>query len=575
LKVAERLPDEDAAEAQIVELASPAEAAGPAPEVAEPAAEGFAIDPTFSSVRPGKAGPGARTAVAGRPPRSQGLPTWIWIVVAAVGVIGAGGVGYLVATAGDDEQVASSGSDDRTPTEENGSDGKTADPTAPDTPGPAAKRPNQAPGTSAKKEEVFDSGIGKRPPPRVAKNMKDVEKAVVKIEIPLSGGRLALGTGFLIDERCWIATNYHVAEEAHVDSWVKFIDGSTARLAGIVAEKPEHDLAILELAEEPTEVVMLDISYSAEPDPDTDVRAFGHPLNAEFSLTRGVVSRVLTTSQLGEERNNPLLREMDAPDFLKWIQHDATIQRGNSGGPLLDKEYRVLGVNTWVNSRTEMGYASHVRYLRELLQSASGEVTPLPEGPERIHVGELLDFRVPAEFNTPEKFQELWDACAEFEWKPETAGQYASLADLANVMTRVHVARQFPQNAGDITPENLEKLAALADEKLKELKAVAWSQEHADAVGRFAAEQVDKVGQGMVVYGTFIGTGPDTVVLKIPNADKGVVVPGVGAELANSKPGTKILAFGTVTPIGQQARGPAGEVLPLRIIRARFAVKIP
>ena len=216
---------------------------------------------------------------------------------------------------------------------------------------------------------------------REANSFEGITEAAVKILIryPSIDPRAeSFGAGFIIDRRGWVATNYHVIEHAHEDAVAVMESGKEFRIEGLIAADPTHDIAILQLKDVPYTMTIADISYNGEPGQLDEVYAYGHPLGEDFSATDGTVSRVAMTSQLSDDSRQFLYDEMNAPDDLLWIQHNVTISPGNSGGPLLDEDFRIIGINTWTNQATRLSYASHIRYLREMKFRATGDVTPLP-----------------------------------------------------------------------------------------------------------------------------------------------------------------------------------------------------
>ena len=144
----------------------------------------------------------------------------------------------------------------------------------------------------------------------------------------------ALGSGFVISEDGYVVTNNHVIDGAdEID--VEFFNGQ--RLAAeVVGTDPKTDIALLKVTpEEPLPFVSFGDSDTAEV--GDWVLAMGNPLGQGFSLSAGIVSA----------RNRALSGSYD-----DYIQTDAAINRGNSGGPLFNMDGDVVGVNTAILSPT-------------------------------------------------------------------------------------------------------------------------------------------------------------------------------------------------------------------------------
>ena len=166
------------------------------------------------------------------------------------------------------------------------------------------------------------------------------------------------GSGFLYDCRGHIVTNFHVVEGAS-QLQVTFADGEV-RDAGLVGADPTNDLAVIRVADGEGNPEPLALGDSDQLEVGRFVVAIGHPFGLDQTLTTGVVSG--------------LGRIMDSPDrsFIgEIIQTDAAINRGNSGGPLLDLDGRVVGVNSAIVSPTGasagIGYAIPASTLRRVV----------------------------------------------------------------------------------------------------------------------------------------------------------------------------------------------------------------
>jgi serine protease Do len=144
----------------------------------------------------------------------------------------------------------------------------------------------------------------------------------------------ALGSGFVISEDGLVVTNNHVIEQADQIE-VEFFNGDTLA-ATVIGTDPKTDIALLKVkTDEPLPFVSFGDSDTARV--GDWVLAMGNPLGQGFSLSAGIVSA----------RNRALSGTYD-----DYIQTDAAINRGNSGGPLFNLDGEVVGVNTAILSPT-------------------------------------------------------------------------------------------------------------------------------------------------------------------------------------------------------------------------------
>jgi thiol-disulfide isomerase/thioredoxin len=196
---------------------------------------------------------------------------------------------------------------------------------------------------------------------------------VVQVTATNSAGEVVdLGTGFMVDTKGYVVTNYHVVRRGQA-AFVQFRDGSKCKVNGYRALDKQGDIAILELEKPPKTVQFLPLGSKTTPAQGDGVIAIGHPQGFSFTVTTGIVSAVRKTSELPKEIRDGF----HCPDNWIWLQTTAPISSGNSGGPLLDEAGRVVGVNTWVADGQNLGFALCIQHVQDLLAKAPGKTIPL------------------------------------------------------------------------------------------------------------------------------------------------------------------------------------------------------
>ena len=155
------------------------------------------------------------------------------------------------------------------------------------------------------------------------------------------------GSGVVISPDGYIVTNNHVVDGA-TDVRVTFSNGK-GMAAKVVGTDPMTDLAVLKI--DGSNLPNAPWGDSTALRPGQTVLAFGNPLGMQFTVTRGIVSAV--------NRKNPYSDNPRKPGG--FIQTDAAINQGNSGGPLVNARGEVIGINTFLLSATGgfsgMGFA--------------------------------------------------------------------------------------------------------------------------------------------------------------------------------------------------------------------------
>jgi S1-C subfamily serine protease len=154
---------------------------------------------------------------------------------------------------------------------------------------------------------------------------------------PGSQTQRSLGSGFVIDKDGHIITNFHVVEDAQSVE-VSFSNRETMR-ARVLGVDPSTDIAVLKVDARSRALTPLKLGDSDAVKVGDAVVAIGNPFGLERSITAGIVSA--------------LQREIRAPNLYAIdhvIQTDAPINHGNSGGPLLNAQGQVIGVNAAIET---------------------------------------------------------------------------------------------------------------------------------------------------------------------------------------------------------------------------------
>ena len=150
------------------------------------------------------------------------------------------------------------------------------------------------------------------------------------------------GTGFIFRDDGYILTNDHVVDDAeHIE--VTLIDGRTMR-AQLIGVDPNTDIAVIKIDTD-TELPIITLADSNTVKPGQFTIAIGNPFGLDYSVTTGIVSG--KGRDLRYNANNIIL-------YHDFIQTDAWINRGNSGGPLLNIFGEVIGMNAMIRAEGRM-----------------------------------------------------------------------------------------------------------------------------------------------------------------------------------------------------------------------------
>jgi len=212
--------------------------------------------------------------------------------------------------------------------------------------------------------------------PSVADIIPQVKDAVVSISVisganrPFGMDMPGSGSGFIFyqdDESVFIATNNHVIENAN--SITISLDDNENVAAHVVGTHPASDLAVLavsraDLAEKGAPYTVAVLGDSDIMRMGDTVLAIGNAMGEGQTVTKGIVSALDLTITVGDPNTRTRLT-------LDVMQTDAAVNRGNSGGPLLNHHGQVIGVVTAKMMGTDiegMGYAIPINHASAILQ---------------------------------------------------------------------------------------------------------------------------------------------------------------------------------------------------------------
>jgi putative serine protease PepD len=205
--------------------------------------------------------------------------------------------------------------------------------------------------------------------------------------VPVEGA----GSGFVIDPRGYILTNFHVVQEAQSIEVV--LGDQTRYVAKFIGADQRNDVALIKIEPKGKPLVALPLGDSSKLQVGQKVLAIGNPFGFQSTLTTGVVSALGRTVQTSQ---TTLIDEA--------IQTDAAINRGNSGGPLINSHGEVIGINSAIytpsGTTAGIGFAIPVNTAKRIAHDlmTEGRVRQAFLGAQTLSVGgwlsEALDLPV-------------------------------------------------------------------------------------------------------------------------------------------------------------------------------------
>lgn len=175
-----------------------------------------------------------------------------------------------------------------------------------------------------------------------------------RVEVPQGAG-----TGYVWNEDGFVVTNFHVVQGGNAFV-VTFHNDKKQYKAKVVGVSPRKDIAVLKLEEKPEKLKPIKIGSSKNLHVGQIALALGNPFGLDHSISRGIISA--------------LGRKIDGIGGVKihdMIQTDAAINQGNSGGPLLDSNGAVIGMNTMIfspsGSSAGLGFAVPIDTIKNIV----------------------------------------------------------------------------------------------------------------------------------------------------------------------------------------------------------------
>jgi S1-C subfamily serine protease len=263
----------------------------------------------------------------------------------------------------------------------------------------------------------------------------------------------SLGSGFVIDKAGYIVTNYHVvgnAQSVHVS-----FSNNDSMKAEVIGKDPATDVALLKVEASSRALKPLPLGNSDGIHVGDQVAAIGNPLGLDRSITLGIVSAL----------HRSLTSPGGAP-IDRVIQTDAVLNRGNSGGPLLNAQGEVIGVSSAIaegepgTGNTGIGFAIPVNTVKDVVAQlkAQGHV----EHPFFGIVTRPVTTRIARVFNLPAEKGLLVESVS--------SGSGAEQAGLIGGSDQVVLAGESYQLGGDLVVK-VDGMPVSTTERLREIVA--------------------------------------------------------------------------------------------------------
>lgn len=172
---------------------------------------------------------------------------------------------------------------------------------------------------------------------------------------------LGLGSGIIVSENGYIVTNWHVAGNKYSTCYVTLENGEIYS-GNVTWADSDLDLAIVKINAKALK--SLELGDSDKIKLGQEVCAIGNPIGIEFqrTVTSGIISGLDRTIKIVDKNGESYMEDL--------IQTDASINSGNSGGPLIDKDGKVIGINSIkITSAEGIGFAIPINIIKPVIES--------------------------------------------------------------------------------------------------------------------------------------------------------------------------------------------------------------
>jgi serine protease Do len=355
----------------------------------------------------------------------------------------------------------------------------------------------------------------------------------------------ARGSGFIIDANGTIVTNNHVVKGARTLSVT--LDDGTVLPAKVIGTDPRTDIAVLKVdAQQPLPFIQLGNSRDVKA--GEWVVAMGNPFGLSSTVTAGIVSAVS--------------RDIGAGPYDQFIQVDAPINQGNSGGPLFTQDGKVIGMNTAIFSPTGGSVGIGFAIPSDMIRTVTAQLEKggaVVRGYVGVEAQQITAGTAKA-MHLKEKDGALL-AGVQSDSPAARAGLQPGDVIQAVNGTKIANPRELALNVANIQPGEQAHLSVLHDGQTKDVSVKVGTLPNEQTASN---DRQDNSDQRQRIGLSLAPLSPDMRdQLNVPDGTKGAVIqgvqPGSPAETAGLEPGDVIVGVGT-----QAVASPAEAVRAMR-----------